>query len=204
MIASIFNFLLATVYVPNKGRPVRKTSASAWGECIPSGVFNVSACRDDSPTFLSFPHFYGADPYYGQLIDGMTPDKSKHEFYITIQPRSGIVMNIEAGMQVNMLLQPVKYINLYENVPKIYVPLFYFVQKVNLTDELAADLRLIQNLPEYSHYTVLISIALGVICVLWTFCSCFCCSAAKGELKIGDKVQMNTHQYEEVPMSEKI
>ncbi|KAJ8978291.1 hypothetical protein NQ317_012662 [Molorchus minor] len=56
------------------------------GECIPSGVFNVSACRSNSPTFLSFPHFYGADPYYLNTIEGMKPDKKKHEFYITVEP----------------------------------------------------------------------------------------------------------------------
>ncbi|XP_023313046.1 protein peste-like [Anoplophora glabripennis] len=173
------------------------------GECIPSGVFNVSACRDDSPTFLSFPHFHAADPYYRNSLRGMRPDKSKHEFYITIEPKSGIVMDIEAGMQVNMLLQPVKYINLYENVPRIYVPMFYFTQRVNLTDELASNLRLIQNLPEYFNYTVLILVGLGSICVLWGLCSCFCCSTSKDKLKISEKIQMNTH-CEEVPLNEKL
>jgi scavenger receptor class B protein 1 len=58
------------------------------GECHPSGVFNVSSCRLDSPTFLSLPHFYNADPYYIDAIEGISP-QDKHEFYITLEPVSG-------------------------------------------------------------------------------------------------------------------
>ncbi|KAJ8959905.1 hypothetical protein NQ318_011642 [Aromia moschata] len=173
------------------------------GECIPSGVFNVSACRQDSPTFLSFPHFHAADPYYHSLINGMKPDKKKHEFFITIEPKSGIVMDIAAAMQVNLLLQPIERLSLYSNVPKVYVPLFYFTQRLNLTDELASSLRLIQNLPEYSNYTSLILVGLGLICILWGLCSLCCCKTTKEKLKIEEKIQRNT-QYEEVPLNERI
>lgn len=93
--------------------------------------------------------------------------------------------------------------SLYENVPKIFVPLFYFVQKVDLSDELASNLRVIQNLPEYFNYTVLILVGLGSVCTLWGLCSCFCCSTSKDKLKISEKIQMNTH-YEEVPLNEKL
>lgn len=58
------------------------------GECVPSGVLNVSACRQNSPTFLSLPHFYGADPYFLESIEGLKPEKAKHEFYVTLEPVS--------------------------------------------------------------------------------------------------------------------
>lgn len=57
------------------------------GECIPSGVFNVSSCRQGSPSFLSLAHFYGADSYYTDAVKGMQPDR-KHQFYIVIEPVS--------------------------------------------------------------------------------------------------------------------
>lgn len=53
---------------------------------FPNGVFNISACRYSSPVFMSYPHFYGADEYYGNQIEGMNPDREKHESYITIEP----------------------------------------------------------------------------------------------------------------------
>nr|CAH7721426.1 unnamed protein product [Callosobruchus chinensis] len=175
------------------------------GECIPSGVFNVSACRQNSPSFLSFPHFYAADPYYTDLVRGMQPDRNKHQFYIIIQPKSGIVMEIYARMQVNMLLQPVNHIRLYEKVPKVFIPLFYFTQTVHLRDELAANLRMIQSMPDYANYLMLILCLLGLISICWALCSFFWCRAKHQEktLKIA-KINGNTHQYEEVALSDRL
>lgn len=58
------------------------------GECVPSGVLNISSCRYGTPVFMSFPHFYGADPYYLHQVDGMMPSQEKHEFYMTLEPVS--------------------------------------------------------------------------------------------------------------------
>lgn len=55
-------------------------------EIFPSGVFNISACRFSSPVFMSYPHFYGADEYFLDQIDGLEPNRSKHESYITLEP----------------------------------------------------------------------------------------------------------------------
>jgi scavenger receptor class B, member 1 len=56
------------------------------GDCVPSGLFNVSSCRYGTPVFMSFPHFYKADPFYTSQVDGMKPDKSRHEFSMSFEP----------------------------------------------------------------------------------------------------------------------
>lgn len=58
------------------------------GECVPSGLFNISSCRYGSPVFMSFPHFYNADPFYLDQIQGMKPDKDKHQFFMAFEPVS--------------------------------------------------------------------------------------------------------------------
>jgi scavenger receptor class B, member 1 len=58
------------------------------GECVPSGLFNVSSCRFGTPIFMSFPHFFKADPFYLDQVDGMKPDKKKHQFSISFEPVS--------------------------------------------------------------------------------------------------------------------
>lgn len=58
------------------------------GNCIPSGMINVSSCRWGLPFFASLPHFYGADPVYVEAVEGLDPDKSKHESYIVLEPVS--------------------------------------------------------------------------------------------------------------------
>lgn len=56
------------------------------GECVPSGVLNISACRYGTPVFMSFPHFYGADPFYLNQVEGMKPSEEKHKFFMTMEP----------------------------------------------------------------------------------------------------------------------
>ncbi|KAK9876973.1 hypothetical protein WA026_016003 [Henosepilachna vigintioctopunctata] len=136
------------------------------GECIPSGVFNVSKCRQGSPTFLSFPNFYNADPYYIDLIEGVTPDKERDEFYIVLEPKSGIVIELAARMQVNMLLQPIEDISLFDNVPRVFIPIFYFDQKVSIKDHLVTSIKLVQNFPEIcmtASISILVIGLLGII-----------------------------------------
>jgi hypothetical protein len=54
----------------------------------PSGVMNISASRYSSPVFMSYPHFFEADEYYLQNVDGMNPNRDKHQSYITLEPVS--------------------------------------------------------------------------------------------------------------------
>lgn len=56
------------------------------GECVPSGVLNISSCRFGTPVFMSYPHFYAADPFYLDQVEGMEPDEEKHQFYMTFEP----------------------------------------------------------------------------------------------------------------------
>ena len=76
---------------------------------VPDGMLNVTSCKSGLPTFVSYPHFYKADPYYGnQFEKGMfRPDKSKHESYLTLEPVSGVLLDAKVRMQVNSLVSPV-------------------------------------------------------------------------------------------------
>lgn len=49
-----------------------------------SGVRNATRCLI-APAFVSYPHFYGADSYYLNSVEGLTPDPEKHKFFITLQ-----------------------------------------------------------------------------------------------------------------------
>nr|XP_023016491.1 protein peste-like isoform X2 [Leptinotarsa decemlineata] len=171
------------------------------GECIPSGAFNVSSCRDGSPTFLSLPHFYNADPSYTQNMKGMKPEKSKHSFFFEVEPKTGLILNVQAGMQVNMLLQPIPKIRMYDNVPKMFVPLFYFSQNMKLAEYARSQIRMLQNLPEYSNYLFYVLLSLGSILILWAVCSCICCSRSTDKFELNGKMIKNS-LHEEVPLKE--
>lgn len=42
----------------------------------------------DAPVYLSFPHFYNADPRLLDDVEGLSPDQEKHETFFKIQPVS--------------------------------------------------------------------------------------------------------------------
>lgn len=78
---------------------------------LASGVFNVSECRYGAPAFVSFPHFYLADPSYRENIDGMAPQSDLHKFTLALEPTTGIPLKVNARMQINILLQPIQHLS---------------------------------------------------------------------------------------------
>jgi hypothetical protein len=42
---------------------------------------------------MSYPHFYGADDYFINQVEGMKPSKEKHEFFMTFEPVSDLILN---------------------------------------------------------------------------------------------------------------
>jgi scavenger receptor class B, member 1 len=70
----------------DNGTNYSENKCYATDEFMPSGVMNVSICNYNQPMFMSFPHFYGADSYYVDAVEGMKPEKELHETFITLEP----------------------------------------------------------------------------------------------------------------------
>uniref|UniRef100_A0A8C7Q3T0 Scavenger receptor class B member 2 n=1 Tax=Oncorhynchus mykiss TaxID=8022 RepID=A0A8C7Q3T0_ONCMY len=64
------------------------------GNCLGSGVLQVSACKQDAPIVMSSPHFYQADEKFVKDIFGMKPNKEQHETIIDINPVCKLNRNI--------------------------------------------------------------------------------------------------------------
>ncbi|KAF7992790.1 hypothetical protein HCN44_005134 [Aphidius gifuensis] len=130
------------------------------GECSPLGLINVTACRYGAPGFISLPHFHKGDPVLRQQVNGLQPNDKDHSFYITLEPNTGIPLDVAARLQVNILLQPSNTIDLFKNVPKIYLPIMWFDLRGGTTDNLASSLRQILWLNKIGIYgsTILASI----------------------------------------------
>lgn len=68
------------------GAKRKENSCYCTDKCMPSGVINASLCRHGLPAMLSLPHFYFADPVYLEPVEGLKPNRSKHESYLIIEP----------------------------------------------------------------------------------------------------------------------
>lgn len=137
------------------------------GESVPSGVMNVSACRYGSPAFMSFPHFYAADPYYLNQVEGMNPSRDKHEFYITLEPMTGIPLDVAARLQINMLIRPIPNVTLYQHAPHMFFPVLWFEQKVTIPGEMASEIKTVVTMPVTGYMAIAIVFVIGLILTFW-------------------------------------
>lgn len=58
------------------------------GECLPAGLLDISECYYGFPIALSYPHFLDTDEKVASQIEGLTPNRSRHETYFYVQPVS--------------------------------------------------------------------------------------------------------------------
>ncbi|XP_068142956.1 LOW QUALITY PROTEIN: protein peste-like [Drosophila tropicalis] len=138
------------------------------GECVPSGVMNISSCRFGSPVFMSYPHFYNGDQFYVDQVEGLDPTKENHEFYMVLEPRTGIALEVAARFQVNMLVEPIEGIALYTDIPRIFFPLIWFEQKVRITPELAVQLKVLPIVLLAGQIFAGTCLAVGLLLLCWT------------------------------------
>ena len=80
-------------------------------DCFKSGVLNMAPCKTrpdlpkGAPIALSFPHFYQADKQYLNAVEGLKPNKEKHQFYVDISPTFGFPLAIRPRFQLNVVIK---------------------------------------------------------------------------------------------------
>jgi len=118
------------------------------GAALPSGVYNSSLCRFGAPVFISQPHFYQADPYFAGLVDGLTPNASLHGTVFRVEPRAGVPTDVTARFQLNVMVEPVDHITMFESLQPAFIPVMWFENKAGVPADMVTEMRLLASLPE--------------------------------------------------------
>ncbi|CAB3233520.1 unnamed protein product [Arctia plantaginis] len=102
-------------------------------KCPPKGLQNISPCQYNAPVYLSFPHFYDADPELLVKFEGLKPEKKKHETYFMIQPKIGVPLEGFVRVQLNMKVDqaPNIAINNINNFPNIIFPVMWLEEGIH-------------------------------------------------------------------------
>ena len=158
-----------------------KSRCNCAGVCAPQGVLNISTCRFGAPGFLSYPHFLDADPHFREKVNGMNPDRKRHQTYLTLEPTTGIILDLVVRFQINLLLQPSEYISLYSGMPTIFFPMIWLEESIRITPELAQSLKMLLALPVVGMYCSIGAVLLGLFIVAYV-----------GALKLVARVQWST------------
>lgn len=165
-----------SVFDNGRKYPEMSCFCTASSESCPdlySGVFNASSCKFGAPAFISYPHFYLADPHYRNTIDGMNPSKEKHEFSIVMEPTTGIPLAVKAQLQINLLMKSYPWTTI-RNVSEVMMPMLWFRQVAELSPELAEQARVAVMLPKFGAWAAAglctiasILIMIGVYCFVY-------------------------------------
>ncbi|BFF95494.1 protein peste [Drosophila madeirensis] len=137
------------------------------GKCLPVGVIDVGPCAFNASVYMSFPHFYNGDPSYLEAVEGLKPEREKHEFFMTLEPNAGVPMDVGGGFQANYYMEPVKGIDLYDKVPSVMLPMMWCEERVRVSEEIAADIALVPLIVLLGQIVTGILLAGGLICTCW-------------------------------------
>ncbi|EFN76142.1 Protein croquemort [Harpegnathos saltator] len=133
------------------------------GNCGLSGTLNISSCKFGAPAFVSMPHFYLADSTYINAVTGMKPNRQKHELSMVIEPTTGIPLQVKAQLQLNLLLEPVEYMSMFQNLTRTYIPMLWFTQEANLTASYASMVKVVLILPTLGIVTCFGIAGIGIL-----------------------------------------
>ncbi|XP_052749124.1 scavenger receptor class B member 1 [Galleria mellonella] len=102
-------------------------------KCPPRGLQNISPCQYNAPVYLSYPHFYDAEPFLLDDFEGLKPDKKKHETYFMIQPKLGVPLEGFVRVQLNLKVDraPNIMINNINRFPDIIFPIMWVEEGIH-------------------------------------------------------------------------
>ncbi|KAH3855176.1 hypothetical protein DPMN_097738, partial [Dreissena polymorpha] len=79
--------------------------------CLGAGLNNITNCQGvdffNLPSATSLPHFLHADPRYLHAVVGLSPNEKLHETTLDIEPYTGLVLQANKRLQVNVHLEPI-------------------------------------------------------------------------------------------------
>lgn len=137
------------------------------GNCLGSGLLNVSACKQGAPIIMSSPHFYQADEKFVKDVFGMNPNKEEHQTTIDINPLTGIVLQAAKRLQVNVFVEKIPTFSQTQNVGTVVFPVVYLNESVLIDDASAVKLRAVmmeQNVVVNIPFMLIgIGVILGVV-----------------------------------------
>ncbi|KAK9876982.1 hypothetical protein WA026_016012 [Henosepilachna vigintioctopunctata] len=151
----------------DNGTKIPGNKCTCGKHCLPYGVIYATACKGDTPNYLSLPHFYKADPSYADKLIGIKPDKEKHDFYIIYEPTTGIPLQLFPRLQINIRMSPVSYIGMYEDIPSILFPVLWFEQSLAIPSTSALLVKILLIMKDICLSVGIVLITLSIVIFLF-------------------------------------
>ncbi|NP_001080106.1 scavenger receptor class B member 2 L homeolog [Xenopus laevis] len=140
---SVFRFSPpASVFANVSVNPQNEGFCVPAGNCLPSGLLNVSNCKQGAPIILSSPHFYQADENVINSIRGIKPIKEHHMTFLDLSPLTGTIIHAAKRMQVNVYVRKIDvYSIITQDIQTLFFPVMHLNESVLIDDKSAGRLR---------------------------------------------------------------
>ncbi|XP_061164515.1 cytoplasmic FMR1-interacting protein 2-like [Saccostrea echinata] len=162
------------VFLNHKLNPDNEGFCTRPDLCLPSGLLNVSTCRQGAPVIMSQPHFLAADKKLVQdQVIGLTPDPEQHGTVLDVEPLTGVVMNAQKRLQLNVYIRNVSHIRDTANINHIYYPVLWLNESAVIDDKSAdkfkKEVMTPIKLTEAVEYGLIVLGAFMIICTVALF-----------------------------------
>lgn len=95
------------------------------GVCPKRGLGWLTPCYYSIPISISQPHFYNADPSLTEKIDGLKPEKAKHDSVAIIHPELGVPLEAHLRIQINLNVPKTQFNAKTKPFDNTVIPLFW-------------------------------------------------------------------------------
>ncbi|XP_060746357.1 lysosome membrane protein 2c [Tachysurus vachellii] len=133
------------------------------GNCLSSGLLNVSVCKQGAPIIMSSPHFYQADKKFSDDVYGMRPKKEEHQTAIDINPLTGLVVQAAKRLQVNVFIEKLPAFRQTGDVRTLVYPVMYINESVLVDEDSAKKLQSVVNQANVVINVPFIIIGVGIL-----------------------------------------
>ncbi|KAL7738885.1 hypothetical protein ACLKA6_010312 [Drosophila palustris] len=135
-------------------------------DCPASGATDLGPCAGGAPMYLSADHFMYADGSYASTITGVEADYERDNFFIIMERKLGVPLQVNAAVMVSLFIEPDEDIDILKGLTSFYAPLFTTASQAVINKELASELKLALNLPAIGRYTGVGLLCLGCILII--------------------------------------
>ncbi len=80
---------------------------------------------------------------------------------------TGVVLDVAARLQLNLLISPNPSLGLYSNVPKHFMPILWFEQKFTMPSEIATGITIANSIAWIGQIASMIVLTIGLTMLLW-------------------------------------
>ncbi|KAK3099881.1 hypothetical protein FSP39_011128 [Pinctada imbricata] len=158
------------VFLNVTANPANTGFCTPADNCFPSGLLNVASCRSGAPVIMSQPNFLAADPKVIDSVVGVHPDPEQHSTLIAVEPMTGVVMNAQKKLQVNILIKKINHIRDTRNLKLMFFPILWLNESAVITEKAANDFKSAVQTPlkitQAVQYGLIIIGAFILICTL--------------------------------------